>query len=239
MNFKDKNVWIHIVFIALIVIIAGVSAFRLYRWNKGTRNPEADIEQVDPSEFDTETMDMILPMDGSLLEGHEDDGELTILCLGNNPFSDERGENGLAAKIAEKTNATVYNCAFPDSSVACKYAEYNPSYTRDHFNLYYVVTFLEQNQFTAIESIAKDEPDSRYLEAVEELKTVDMSKVDVLLVMYDSTDYNIGTPSDNPDNPNDATAFTGGLKVSLDKIKANWPYIRIFVMSSDLCTVQG
>ena len=76
MNFKDKNVWIHIVFIALIVIIAGVSAFRLYRWNKGTRNPEADIEQVDPSEFDTETMDMILPMDGSLLEGHEDDGEL-------------------------------------------------------------------------------------------------------------------------------------------------------------------
>ena len=135
MNFKDKNVWIHIVFIALIVIIAGVSAFRLYRWNKGTRNPEADIEQVDPSEFDTETMDMILPMDGSLLEGHEDDGELTILCLGNNPFSDERGENGLAAKIAEKTNATVYNCAFPDSSVACKYAEYNPSYTRDHFNL--------------------------------------------------------------------------------------------------------
>ena len=186
---------------------------------------------MDPSEFDTETMDMILPMDGSLLEGHEDDGELTILCLGNNPFSDERGENGLAAKIAEKTNATVYNCAFPDSSVACKYAEYNPSYTRDHFNLYYVVTFLEQNQFTAIESIAKDEPDSRYLEAVEELKTVDMSKVDVLLVMYDSTDYNIGTPSDNPDNPNDVTAFTGGLKVSLDKIKANWPYIRIFVMS--------
>ena len=46
---------------------------------------------------------------------------------------------------SEKTNATVYNCAFPDSSVACKYAEYNPSYTRDHFNLYYVVTFLEQN----------------------------------------------------------------------------------------------
>ena len=89
MSFKDKNVWIHIVFIALIVIIAGISVFRLYRWNKGTRNPEADIEQVDPSEFDTETMDMILPMDGSLLEGHEDDGELTILCLGNNPFSDD------------------------------------------------------------------------------------------------------------------------------------------------------
>lgn len=228
---KDKRLWIHIGLIVLILFFAGMSAVRLYGWNKGTEDPEADIEQIDPSEFDTETMDMIIPMDGSLLEDHEDDGELTILCLGNNPFSDERGENGLAARIADKTDAKVYNCAFPDSSVACKYSAYNPSYTRDHFNLYYVVSFLEQKQFTAIESIAKDEPDPKYLEAVEELKTVDMSKVDVVLIMYDSTDYNIGTPSDNPNNPDDILAFTGGLKASLDKIKANWPYIRIFVMS--------
>lgn len=227
---KIKSSWIHIAFIALIVIIAGTAAFRLYRWNKGT-NKEEDIEQVDPSEFDVETMDMILPMESSLLEGHEDDGELTILCLGNNPFSDERGESGLASKIAEKTGATVYDCSFPDSSAACKYAEYNPQYTRDHFNFYYVVEFLRTQQFTAIESIAKDEPDPKYLEAVEVMKSVDMNKVDVMVIMYDSTDYEIGTPTDNPDNPYDVTAWTGGLRVTLERIKEAFPYIRIFVMS--------
>lgn len=227
---KIKSSWIHIGFLVLILIIAGTAGFRLYRWNKGT-NMEEDAVQIDTSEFDVETMDMILPMDASLLEGHEDDGELTILCLGNNPFSDERGEDGLAARIAEKTNATVYDCSFPDSSAACKYAEYNPEYTKDHFNFYYVTEFLRTKQFTAIESIAKDEPDPKYLEAVEVMKSVDMSKVDVMIIMYDTTDYEIGTPSDNPDNPDDVTAWTGGLRVTLNKIKESWPYIRIFVMS--------
>lgn len=227
---KIKSSWIHIGLVVLIFIIAGTAVFRLYRWNKGT-SVEEDTEQIDPSEFDIETMDMIIPMDASLLEGHEDDGELTILCLGNNPFSDERGENGLAAKIAQKTDATVYDCSFPDSAAACKYAEYNPQYTRDHFNFYYVVEFLRTQQFTAIESIAKDEPDPKYLEAVEVMKSVDMNQVDVMIVMYDTTDYEIGTPSDNPDNPSDVTAWTGGLKVTLNKIKETWPYIRIFVMS--------
>ncbi|MEI3211139.1 MAG: hypothetical protein V8S42_01635 [Lachnospiraceae bacterium] len=61
---------------------------------------------------------------------HEDDGVTTILCLGNNPFADDRSGDGLASLIAGKTNSTVYDCSFPDSSAACRYAIYNPEYTR-------------------------------------------------------------------------------------------------------------
>ena len=75
---------------------------------------------------------MILPMDSARLEGREDDGVTTILCLGNNPFSDDRDKTGLAAQIADKTGAVVYDCAFPDSSAACKFPVYNPEYTKDH-----------------------------------------------------------------------------------------------------------
>ena len=170
-------------------------------------------------------------MDASLLEGREDDGETTILCLGNNPFADDHGNTGLAAMIASKTNATVYDCSFPDSSAACKYPIYNPQYTKDHFNFYYVVECFRNNEFTAISSIANDEADPRYAESVEVMKTVDMDKVDIIVIMYDSTDYNVGTPSDNPDNPYDVTAFTGGLRTTINNIKSTWPYIRVFVMS--------
>lgn len=200
------------------------------KWNQGTK-----LEKIDPnedtSEFDIETNDMIIPMDSSRLEGHEDDGVTTILCLGNNPFADDRSGDGLASLIAGKTNSTVYDCSFPDSSAACRYAIYNPEYTKDHFNLYYVVESLRSGDLTAINSIAGDEPDPRYQEAVDVMKTVDMSKVDILIIMYDSTDYNNGTPSDNPDNSYDVTAFTGGLRTSLKNIQETWPYIRIFVMS--------
>ena len=224
---------LHIILIAAIVLIAGVAVYRLVRWNKGVDINElnADLEEIDPSEFDVETLDMIIPMDASALEGREDDGVTTILCLGNNPFTDERGDNGLCSLIEKKTDSVVYNCAFPDSSAACKYPTYNPEYTRDHFNLYYVTECFRNNEFTAITSIAGDEPDPGYMESVEVMKTVDMDQVDVILIMYDSTDYNMGTPSDNPDNPYDVTAFTGGLRTTIQNIKTTWPYIRIFVLS--------
>ena len=220
----------HLVLIAVILLIAAFSVYRLVRWNQGTAAPEDDVP-VDTSQFDVETLDMIIPMDSSRLAGREDDGVTTILCLGNNPFADDRGYTGLANKIAMRTNAVVYDCSFPYSSAACKYAEYNPEYTKDHFNFYYVVECFRNNEFKAINSIAGDEPDPRYQEGVDVMKTVDMDKVDILIVMYDSSDYNNGTPSDNPDNPYDVTAFTGGLRVTLNNIQSTWPHIRIFVMS--------
>lgn len=221
---------LHIILIAAILLIAVVSFYRLYRWNQGVPL-DTDTENVDTSQFDVEALDMIIPMDSSLLEGHEDDGVTTILCLGNNSFTDDRSDTGLASLIAAKTDSVVYDCAFPNSSAACKYSMYNPEYTRDHFNLYYVTECFRNNEFTAIASIANDEPDPIYAETVEVMKTVDMDKVDIIIIMYDSTDYNQGTPSDNPDNPYDVTAFTGGLRTTINNIKSTWPYIRIFVMS--------
>ena len=84
----------HIIIIVAILLIAVFSVYRLMRWNQGTTVEESEVE-VDPSAFDIETLDMIIPMDASRLEGREDDGETTILCIGNNPFADLRGEGGL------------------------------------------------------------------------------------------------------------------------------------------------
>lgn len=221
---------LHFILIAAIFLIAVVSVYRLYKWNQGTPL-DTDTSDIDTSQFDIEALDMIIPMDASLLEGREDDGVTTILCLGNNPFTDDRGDTGLAALIEDKTDSVVYDCAFPNSSAACKYPIYNPEYTRDHFNFYYVTECFRNNEFTAISSIAGDEPDPIYAETVEVMKTVDMNKVDIIIIMYDSTDYNQGTPSDNPANPYDVTAFTGGLRTTIENIKSTWPYIRIFVMS--------
>lgn len=220
----------HIIILAAILIIAGISVYRLVRWNQGTTIEESETD-VDPSQFDVEALDMIIPMDASRLEGREDDGVTTILCLGNNPFTDDRGDQSLASMIARKTDSVVYDCAFPDSSAACKYAIYNPEYTKDHFNLYYVVESFRNNDLTAINSIAGDEADPRYQEAVDVMKTVDMDKVDIIIIMYDSTDYNNGTPSDNPASPYDVTSFTGGIRTTLKNIEATWPYIRVFVLS--------
>ena len=133
--------------------------------------------------------------------------------------------------IAQKTNAVVYDCSFPDSTAACKNPVYDPNYTRDHFNLYYVVECFRNNEFTAINSIAGDEVDPRYQEGVDIMKTVDMDKVDVIIIMYDSTDYNVGSPAEDPNNAGNVATFTGGLRVTLNNIRTTWPYIRVYLMS--------
>ncbi len=228
-----KNILIHIGFGVLILLIAGIAVFRLYRWNKGeSSDREADIEQIDPDEFDIETLDMIIPMDASRLEGHEDDGELTILCVGNNPFADDRSETGIASLIAKQTGATVYDCSFPESLAAYRNVPINPNFPWDHFNLPSIAVCLKAGVFTSMES-AMDyvEDKENYRAGLDALEAVDMNKVDVLILMYDSTDYNFGTPCDNEDAPEDLAAFTGGLRFFLNEVNTTWPHIRTFVMT--------
>lgn len=108
-----KSTIVQLVIIGLILVIIGIAAYRLIRWNNGAYNHEDTVEQIDPSEFDVEVLDMIIPMESSRFEGHEDDGELTILCIGNNPFTDDRSSKGLANLIGEKPMVKLLILYFP------------------------------------------------------------------------------------------------------------------------------
>ena len=102
---------------------------KLVVWNIG--KDSGYDPNADSSEFEVEALDYIQPLDPELLKGREDDGFNTIVCLGNHPFSDERGKDGLAELIADKCDATVYNGAFPDSYISMKNTEYTDSYPQD------------------------------------------------------------------------------------------------------------
>ena len=75
---------INIILLCVILLIAGFSAYRLYKWNKGV--PSDYDPNYQTTDFDIEVMDNIIPLAPDKLEGHEDDGVTTILCLGDDPF---------------------------------------------------------------------------------------------------------------------------------------------------------
>ena len=231
-----KTTIVHIILITAIIVIAGVSAYRLYRWNKGavtvTPVTQQTPEPVDPEAFDTEVLDMIIPMDSTRMNGHEDDGELQILCLGNNPFSDDRSSTGLASLIAQKTGGTVYDATFPDSSTAYKYNPINPNYPMDHFSLPSIGCGLMGNDFYTLNAAVPymNDPEN-FQKGLDALEAVDMSTLDVMVIMYDSTDYNNGTPCVNEQVEDDVMAFTGGLKFFMNIVKQYWPYVRVYVLT--------
>ncbi len=219
----------HLILFALILIIAATAVIKLIIWNAGTKS------DFDPDHIaeggDVEPLDTIIPFSDSKLEGHEDDGVMTVLCLGNNPLTDETGDKGFVSLLSSKTNAAIYNGGFPDSTIGTKYSVYNESYPRDNFNLPHVVQSICSRDFSRMETAASGESDPVYMETVNTLKSIDYSKVDMIAIVYDSTDYLAGIPSDNPNDPYEISAYTGGLRTAIETIQNTYPYIRIVVMS--------
>ncbi len=219
----------HLALLAVILLLAAISIIRLAIWNRGTKS---DYDPDNLAEgFDIEALDTIIPMSETLLAGHEDDGVTTILCLGNNLLTDGTGAAGFTARLAAAANATVYNGGFPESTVGARYSSYNESYPKDNFNLPYVAESICTKDFGRLEAAAAAEPNPQFTEAVETLKNIDYGKVDMIVIMYDATDYLALIPSDNPNDPHELSTYTGGLRNAIEDIQDTYPYIRIVVMS--------
>lgn len=219
----------HYILLAAILIIAAVSIIKLVIWNIGTKS---DYDPNNLAEgYDVEALDTIIPLSESKLAEHEDDGVTTILCLGNNPLTDESGNNGFTAQLAAQTGSTVYNGGFPESTIGTRFSVYNEEYAKDNFNLPYVAESICTGDFSRLEVAASLEADARFMETVNTLKQIDYSKVDIIAIVYDAADYLAKIPSDNPNDPHELSTYTGGLRNAIEDIQAAYPYIRIVVMS--------
>jgi len=226
---KKNRLNIHLLIAAFLLVLLLLALIRFFVWNKGSDSGYDPNEVTD--EFDTEALDYIQPLDPELLAGREDDGVTTILALGNDPFSDDRGENDLAQQIAAKLDAVVYNGAFPGSTMATKYKEYQNSYPLDGLSLYWVVAALQNQNFELMNKVTADLSDPASLAAAQTLNTVDMDSVDILTIMYDLQDYMGERIVYDNTNDKNINSCCGALNASLQLIKDTWPHIRIIVLS--------
>lgn len=230
---KGGGVNIHAILLGAIVLIIGIIALRLYIWNRGT--PSDYDPNAQTTAFDVEAMDSIIPLAPDKLEGHEDDGVTTILCLGDDPFSLDKGEGGLAEQIAAKTGATVYNGAFTGTTIAAKNKEYADWYFLDAFSFSYVANALASGDFDLMKQAASYSYDESFAQTVSLLESVDMRSVDLICIMYDGSDYINSRPCDDPNAPYDIITYTGALRSGITAIQETYPYIRIVVMSHTFC----
>lgn len=224
---------INIILLGVIVLIAGFSAYRLYKWNKGV--PSDYDPNYQTTDFDIEAMDNIIPLAPDKLEGHEDDGVTTILCLGDDPFSLDQGEGGLAEQIAAQTGATVYNGSFTGTTIAAQFESYNDGYILDAFSFSYVAQSLASGNFDLMKSAASYSYDEAFPRTTAMLEALDMNSVDLICIMYDGSDYINKRPCDDPNAPEAIVTYTGALRAGIRAIQDAYPHIRIVVMSHTFC----
>ena len=232
---------LHLALLAAILLVIVVAVIRFLVWNKGT-DLKIHIGQ-NKDQYIIEVNDNMVYLSDSKLEGHEDDGVTTVLCLGNEPFSQDISDTGLAGQIASLGNCNVINAAFPNSQVTCENASYSTESLDtmdDIFNLFYVSYAISIGDFSSLETVASAHTeDDTYQQSVDALKNTDFSKVDIIAIMYDGTDYINGMAMQNPDVPDELTTYVGSLTNSFQLLQDKYPYIRIVFMSPYYAEYDG
>ena len=230
---KPFRLNIHLILLAVIALIVIFCAVKLYIWNKGVPSDYDPNRQT--TDFDTEAMDYIIPLAPDKLEGREDDGVTTILCLGDDPFSLDQGSGGLAEQIAAKTGATVYNGSFTGTTMAVQFEDYNDGYILDAFAFVNVAKSLASGNFDLLSTAASYSFDQAFPQTVSTLESIDMNTLDMICIMYDGSDYINRRPCEDPNHPDNPQTYTGALRSGVQAIQEAWPHIRIVVMSHTFC----
>lgn len=232
---KPFRINMHIVLIVVALIFVCGIIYKIMNW--GVFVDQEEIFQDGPGTYE-DTYDEILPLmdaDGNPIPTDYSDG-LTIVAFGNNPFSDDRdSEDNLLNIIAEKTGATVYNCSISGSHMAAhSYVFDSDANPTDAYSLYWMTCeaagFDMSRNFRKAATALGDATPPDATVALETLRSIDFNEVDVVTIMYDATDYLMGHPIYNFDNPTDITQYAGNLEASIELFQNTYPHIRIIVL---------
>lgn len=235
---KKQSINYHLLFFIIVILLFIFAIVRFLLWNKG-EDSGYDPNEI-TTEFDVETMDHIQPMDISRFEGIEDDGITTLLCLGNSPFADNKGENGLAQTLAKKMNGVAYDGSFANSYQTTLNKTFQETYKPDGLSLHPIIKALCTRDFSLVEYVAGTIGEEE-VKTVTMLKELDLTTVDMLVIMYDLSDYIAGRPLYNGTDNNDLITWTGSLNASLELLEETYPHIRTIILSMPACgaTVDG
>ena len=224
---------VHVFFALAMIIVIGLVAYRFTHW--GQRVSQSDIFKDGQGSYD-DSWDSILPLT-------DENGQMVItdasniVLFGNAPFADDRdSSDSLANLIAKETGANVYNCSISGSYLAAQELNFDPTVAAmDAYCLYWLVSLATgapiDNYYVQAAEQLGDRTPADAEEVINTLKTLDFNTIDTVAIMYDATDYLLGNPMYNDDNPTDPTQFTGNLEASLDILQSLYPQIRIIVMS--------
>lgn len=223
-----RKINFHVVFLGLILIVAITIGVRLHSWNTNTKDL-GNIE--DTGEFDRETLDNLVPY--TYDADPKDPEDMVIACFGNAPFADNMGQkDNLANIIAEKTGATVYNFAFPNSYLSSRTNSITDA-NNDLFSLYWLTTIFAVDNDIIVDYYLDAAPNTptETKATLSLLQNLDFNTVDVITIMYDGSDYLAGRGMYDPNDCTNIHHFGGALEASIELIHEKFPHIQVIVMS--------
>lgn len=149
-----------------------------------------------------------------------------VVCFGDSLFGMYRGEDSAPAFVAAETGATVYNVGFGGCRMSTHYSN---GYAA--FSMWALAKAIAENNWT--DQDAQASIGSAYFpEQLALLKSIDFSKVDIVVIHYGTNDFAAASASfkvDNASDLDDYNTLCGALRYSLDKLLGKYPKLRIYI----------
>ena len=230
---------IHICFAVLAVVIVALVIVRVKGWIR-----IVDLGDISGSESelaDYECHDSIMPLtdeEYNLIRQNEE----VILVFGNDPFSENCGENGsLSAMVEEASGASVINCAINDSCISMQEPAFDISKSpMNIFSPYYLacIACADETDYSREVTLAKEALGDSFPEngdlVLKILSDLDISTVDVIVFFYDGADYlksvPVGYDEEEYDDP--FCSCLGSFSATIDLLRKSAPGARIIVLSA-------
>lgn len=221
-------------FLFLIIIIV----IRFFTWGDRIDLSELFQDEEQRPIQNLDVWDNYIPLidsNGEVIPLQKSDG-LNIVLFGNSPFSDDRdSKDGIASMLREKLGGNVYNFSIAGSYLAAEQPNVDPEVQPwDALSLYWLAletTDLEVGDYfsDAIKALGPSVPEGKTIQ--KELSELDFDTVDVIVIMYDATDYLLGRNLDVNEGYEDIQVFAEVFAASLDILQSQHPNTRIIVMS--------
>lgn len=233
-----SHINLHIVLLIVALIFVGCIVYKIL--NFGQFVDLNEIFKDGPGTYE-DTLDSILPLldtEGNPVYRKYGEGD-TILVFGNAPFADDRDSaDNLANMIQDMTGATVYNCSVSGSYLAAELPTLDASAApSDIFNFYWLISLAtgyhdstDAEYLKGVELLGESAPPEA-MEVYNTLTGIDLSTVDVVVAMYDGSDYLAGHPMYSDYDYTDITQFTGNTEAGIELLQFCYPDIRIIIMS--------
>ncbi len=178
------------------------------------RNIDIPDNSVKIEKIDASAAAVIAPLKGK-----------TIANFGDSIFGNTRPPLDLSSKIAGRTGATVYNCAFG----GCRMGPHIGHW--DAFSMYRLATAIASGDYSVQDdALTYDDRPSYAEEPVAEIKAIDFSALDIMTIAYGVNDFTGNNPIDNAENPLDTTTLCGALRYSIETLLTAFPQLRIFIL---------
>lgn len=227
---KKKRLRLGLVSITGLLILAVIiiCVVKLLIWNQRSVIVDTDVEE---GSFDIECLDYYVYPDKDALKNHPDDGEENILIIGN-CYANNMGEkHSVVNVLKEKTDANIIDISTDAGRVTTQTD--NLTYGYDAFSLFFLTQQLIDGDYHNLE-LSSASPafltDARKDYFMKQIETVDLNKIDTVLIMYSLVDFYGSLPTLVFDESN-KFGFRGSLSSSVKMLQENYPHLQIVVVS--------